>query len=62
MSLSIDIVTVVRNESCMMQCPVFDTLVQSRVKREITEATIPAQPLASCVILITSVPQFHVNL
>lgn len=34
MSLSIDIVIVVRNKSCMMQCLVGDTLVQSRVERE----------------------------
>lgn len=53
MSLSIDIVIVVRNKSCMMQCLVGDILVQSRVEREreITWATILAWPLASWVIL-----------
>lgn len=51
MSLSVDIVIIVRNKSHKMQCLVLVIVIKSRVKREISWATVLMLPLASRGIL-----------
>lgn len=51
MSLSVDIVIIVRNKSHKMQGLVLVIVIKSRVKREISWATVLMLPLASGGIL-----------